>query len=109
MELHDRLDMKERSRAMTYLVKTKWWKLLEEFIREKKLDLVKKICLKAWVKNWTRVWLTEQEVDQYRKELVDIDWIMSIPHWYINDAVEQQPDETLWDDVLDNVLSENVL
>ena len=53
--------------------------------------------------------LKEEEVDQYRKELVDIDRFLSIPSGFINEAIEGKPSEQLEEDHFKDILTENVL
>ena len=50
MKLFEKLNAREQSLAMTDLVRRRGWKLIEEFLLEKKKELIKKICLKAGYK-----------------------------------------------------------
>lgn len=109
MKLHERLDMIAQSRAVKYTTSTQWWKLIEEFLKDRKLELIKRICLKAGMKGNTMTRLTEEEVDQYRKEVVDIDWFLKLPEWYIKDEVNESPDKELEEDHFKDVLNTNVL
>ena len=109
MKLHNKLDWKEQSQAVSYMVKTKWWKLIEEFLVDEKINLIKNITLKRGIKNGKAYELTETQIDQYRKQLVDIEWFLNIPGWYIEEALEEAPKEELEESLLDDVLNTDVL
>ena len=93
--LHDKMTMEEQSNAMSYMISTKWWKLLVESMKEKKLDLINKILLKKGMIGWAMTRLQEIQIDDYRKELADIDWMMKLPQSYIQENKKEDPDTEL--------------
>ena len=107
--LHDKMTMEEQSSAMKYMVATKWWKLLEEWLKAKKLDLVDKILLKKGMIGWMMTKLNESQVDDYRKELVDIDYLLKLPNWYIQENKKDDPDTELTEEHYKEELNFDVL
>lgn len=107
--LHDKLTVEEQSNAMKYMIATKWWKLLEEWLRAKKLDLINKILLKKGMINWVMTRLAEEQIDDYRKELVDIDYLLKLPESYIQENKKDDPDTELTEEHYKEELNFDVL
>lgn len=109
--LQDKLTGEQISKSLDSMVRSRWWKLMEEFWREEVLRLWVDILLGGSVINGKRVPFTEAWLSLARKELNNIRRLLSMPHSKIlvdkddwqKDDLEEEDAEDIMADVLSPV------
>lgn len=105
-KLQDKLTGEEISKAMKHLIKTKWWKLLEEYLQEKIKTSATDILLWWTVVWWKRKELTPAWEDILRRQILNIRRLLELPHSKIILEEESDPEDKITQPVAEDVMAD---